>query len=573
MLYFILVWLGFVPLCHLVGTTLLQIWQVRSPQRLGDRTIAALWLGLVVLAITLLAVSIGTPLNPVAGLAVALVWLAAGLFSGSVRQEVWIVWRQFPRFAVGAIALLTLTAALVAKGVSWHDSGYYHYSVLQWLGQYGTVPGLGLIFSNLAFTSTWFALSAPFNPPSLAGRGTAVMNGLVLLLMLGQMMFLGRRLLLRQMQRSDWFLLCFSLLSISTVLLIPPLPEILVSPSPDLPMLFLVGLVGWSLLLTGDSPERGDRILPLTLAVGAFTIKLTALPLLAVSTMFFLWHRRWTWVHLSRGFGVVTLCLAPLVGASLLMSGCPLFPSDLLCLDLPWSLSPQAIATSAKGTHSVAHWMGQAPAGFPPLLWTAWAWVQHSRARQISTLLSIGAIGVGIWVLRRYGWRQWRPEVWVIGMGLAGILLLQVTSPFFRFTIAYILLVLALGLAIGLPKAGRVSLARIAALGQPRHRLAALGFFLAAWITAVDLARTSIAQGLLPPPMYSRTAIVQRQVNGIPYAAPRTGDIADGDPEKKDMCWATPIPCAYEIPQDVFLRDPERGLDGGFERRRSARKK
>jgi hypothetical protein len=568
MLYFILVWLGFVPLCHLVGTTLLQIWQIRSPQRPGDRTIASIWLGIIILAVTLLAVSIGWPLTPWIGLAVASVWIVAGLRSIAVRQEVFQVWQRLPQFTWSAIALLTVTAAIMAKMVRWHDAGYYHYSVLQWLGQYGTVPGLGLIFSNLAFTSTWFALSTPFNPVSLDSRATAVMNGFVLLVMLGQAIFLGRRLLLRQMQRSDWFLLCFSLLALGAILFIPPLPEILISPSPDLPIIFLVGMVGWSMLLTGDSPDKRDRILPLTLAVGAFTMKLTALPLLVFSLLFFVWHRHWTWSHLSRGMVMLALCLLPFVGASILTSGCPLFPSSAFCLDLPWSPSVQMIERSAKGTHSISSWIGEPPPGFPPLLWTTWAWIKTSRARQISAVLSLLAIGVGLGVIRRYGLRQWRPEVWIISMGIAALIFLNFTSPFFRFSIAYVLLVLALGLAIGLPKFMRAGLVAIADRSQGHRRLAAIGFLLAAGITGVELGKSASSPWLLPPRMYDRAQIVQRQVNDIRYAAPKTGDIVDGDPEKKDMCWATAIPCAYEVPPNVYLRDPKQGLGGGFERRR-----
>jgi hypothetical protein len=36
---------------------------------------------------------------------------------------------------------------------------------------------------------------------------------------------------------------------------------------------------------------------------------------------------------------------------------------------------------------------------------------------------------------------------------------------------------------------------------------------------------------------------------------------------QKDMCWAAPLPCAYYIAPEVQLRQPDRGIAGGFIRK------
>jgi len=50
---------------------------------------------------------------------------------------------------------------------------------------------------------------------------------------------------------------------------------------------------------------------------------------------------------------------------------------------------------------------------------------------------------------------------------------------------------------------------------------------------------------------------VPREVNGLRYVVPAVGE----------QCWALELPCApFDMPGDVTLRDPARGLRGGFVR-------
>ncbi len=87
MLYFIAVWTGLLIVCLTVGCGLLHWLRATALERPGDRAIAATWLGLVVLAISLLAISIGIPLSPLVGIGVTLFWLLLSLWSSSVRAE------------------------------------------------------------------------------------------------------------------------------------------------------------------------------------------------------------------------------------------------------------------------------------------------------------------------------------------------------------------------------------------------------------------------------------------------------------------------------------------------------
>jgi hypothetical protein len=61
---------------------------------------------------------------------------------------------------------------------------------------------------------------------------------------------------------------------------------------------------------------------------------------------------------------------------------------------------------------------------------------------------------------------------------------------------------------------------------------------------------------LLVPPALPEAATEAREVNGLRYS------VATGR-----QCWAAELPCAErELPRDVTLRDPARGLSAGFVR-------
>lgn len=65
-------------------------------------------------------------------------------------------------------------ANLTTQRVTWYDVGLYHFGSIRWLAEHGAVPGLALINSKFGFTSSWFALAAPFNPEIFGSRVSAV---------------------------------------------------------------------------------------------------------------------------------------------------------------------------------------------------------------------------------------------------------------------------------------------------------------------------------------------------------------------------------------------------------------
>lgn len=599
-----------------------------------DQLIVAPWLGLLILAVALLGMSLAVPLSPLVGLLVALALVLLSLRSAATRQAAWPGSLSLRHRWAGA--MLTVTVAALNSGpVTWSDTGYYHYSVIQWLTQYGSVPGVALLFSNLGFTSAWFALAAPLSPIGISSQVSAVTNGAVTLLVLGQFGFIlarslnsGLKLGLNSglpLRLSDRFLLLFYGLLLPVMLWLSPLAEIRVSPSPDYPVVMLVGVVAWAMLVVsqGSATERSrlDGLIPLALAAGAVSLKLTALPLLGVTLGFWLCqlgsadrdshsHRQLMAQRVERvsrlgrgralliGLVFVSVMLSPLLLSSLVTSGCPLYPSAVLCGDLPWSPTPQAAATIAANTHGWTTWYGPPPAGTHPWLWTVSQWLRTSRQQQITAGLLLAAMLAAGYVMIAPVWQsllskdraqldRWpltpvvalasraQGKIWVAALGLSGIIFLMLTSPFFRFSLPYITLLLALLLAVVMPQFEGwtpIFVRFQQRWGQKlvnRRSASTLATALALVVIIAQL-QPRPATLLLPPPL-PQSVIVTKRTNDIVYSAPESGDvpILPNTPTSvhKDLCWAARLPCAFEIPANVQLRDADRGIAGGFVRR------
>src|SRR4029453_17532911 len=124
----------------------------------------------------------------------------------------------------------------------------------------------------------------------------------------------------------DWFM------TIAT-LLIAPVPFglwLAFSPSPDLPALALTILVAWAMVAiagkeaTTAAPWKSNvRLVPLLLAAGAVTVKLNALPLLAISLLFFIIAGGPLLKRALIGELATAALVAPQLISGVITSGCP----------------------------------------------------------------------------------------------------------------------------------------------------------------------------------------------------------------------------------------------------------
>jgi hypothetical protein len=587
MLYFIAVWVLLLVLCGIIGTGVLGVLRVESFERLGDRWIVAEWLGVVVLSVGLLAVSIVIPIHSVIGAIFALILCALSCTIQRTRADLAVfVYSLSRQKFFNGLALAVVIAAITSSEVTWIDTGLYHYGLIQWLNQFGTVRGLSLLFENLGFTSSWLALAAPLNPALLEARATAVTNGFAYLLAVLHLFVCLGYLTERKGRISDWFMSVFSFVFLSITYFFSASQVILISPSPDIPVALMVGVTAWAVLAADSTPLRftaseeftvseefaasesiphqsihQGAIVPLILAAGAVSFKLTGLPLLLVTSLYFAIRTRFS----IRQLLVVTVVVSPLLLSyflvNFLTSGCLLYPSTAVCFDLPWTLDITTLQSVASDTHGWTKWYGSPPAGVPVILWATWQWLDESFTNKAIAFLILVSAFLSIFIVKAAITQRYYSPVWLVAIAMTGNIFFMLTSPFHRFMIPYLFMIPSLAAGLYLMKRLQhykswfVQSVLTHDLKHHQRLVTLAPLFVAALLTVGEL-RSNYSRLLLPPQMM-QVPVVQTRINDVPYRMPLN----------KELCWATEIPCAYGVLNDMTFRDPAQGYRAGFERR------
>ena len=590
-LFFSCLVIGIISL--LFGTViLLGLDPLRVIDRSGDRAMVATWLGLLVLVNLLLALSLFAPLSPLVTATAILLLLGAALARQKTRTELACACRQVSAAnLVGVLVVMLGAAAYCSQVIVWYDSGLYHVQVVKWLSGYGLVPGLALIHSRFGFISSWFTLPAIFNHGVVAGRMMALPGALCLGLMVVHVLMAWVRIASGQSRRQDLFLGAASLLSLPVVLLYG-MPN---APTPDLPVIALVVVVAWAMLVIADgegslSPlavGRSVMLIPLLLAMGAASIKLSALPLVAVAGCFYLFMGSLRTSKIVAVGSVVGLGLLPTAAAGIVVAGCAFYPAALLCVDVPWSLGAETAAREASLISDIARWGTLAPEGSSPFGWLASWW--RSEWSAASLLLLSTLAGLQLLVSRI---SMSCAERWVAALGIAGVIYMLAAAPTWRFGLGYLVLLPALVVACS--AGAQTTLPEKLQQFRPLRSFSVVGvvagLFIALHVHLVPrpsyhLLDEALAAGtvvsddhphfnlVLPPLIWniaydldkatgrtvaSRNIIVQDEVGDVRYY--RTADA-----EKSDLCWDAPLPCAWQRLGNIRLSDPVGGR-GGYEK-------
>lgn len=607
MLYFLTVWTGLLGVCLAIGFRVLSgvapdiasgaasgvssdiVLDADRGLRLGDRAIVAAWLGLVLLSISLLLVAIALPLSPMVGAGVVFAWLWVSFALRSVRRDVLAGVQALPLFAWVGYGVCAISIALFStQPVTWIDTGLYHYGLIRWFSEYGVTPGLALINKQFGFMSAWFAIAAPLNPVWLNGRASGLMNGFVLLLLLLQTVLTGARILTHRARYSDWFLAGFSVCVLGLLTQTKLLSVIAVSASPDIPVVALIVVTAWSFLLF-PSRENLDRkpnqirdnsaLIPLMLAVGAASMKLTALPLLVVSAGYCLFVHAFGWLRLWK-ISLLTLALwLPFLTSEILVSSCPLYPAKVLCFKLPWARPAETLAQLAAASHGWGNWYGNPPTGVNRTLWLIQQWVQSNASSQFSAVLIVLSVFAAFYLLLRRSLPPLSGRLWVfLTLAIVGIVFMLLKAPLFRFGMGYLLLLPMLCVSVGTSTSismnsavGRLTVGAFRWWGGLiflRRLCSKRWMFLVALVSvlgAIALSSTTheaaheviSQQHFLPPPLPDVSVNTQR-VNGIDYRLTE---------DNRGRCWAASLPCVNVIDPNVVLRHPDKGMGHGFRQR------
>jgi len=487
-----------------------------------------------------------------------------------------------------------VVALNATRFVEAYDTGLYHYPLTRWLSSYGTVRGLALIHFRFGFSSSWFALAAPFDCGALQGRIGGLLGGFAALLCLSHLALTVSRILRRRADHADWFLaggyifiilVCFSW-------------AFEVSLSPDVPVWILTLLVGWLMLVSSqagaDSSEKiGSRVNPavvLLVATCTLTLKPSAAPIVLLAGIFYWFNSSLRWIPRLIYAAVIGLIAVPILAANLTSSGCPLYPNSLFCMDVPWGVGKAAAQVIATDIGDWGRWRDAAsPSGAAAGSWIG-SWISQPDKLLLISFCGICLLG---FVAAR-GWRENKAFLYVLGLALFGTAFLLMTAPNPRFGVGYFSLYPAVLLGGVGPKLGRLgyrtkresSSLRIAnalpyALSVVAVLVAIQGgireFRIERDIEASHLQMpvdSELSHRLLLPPAVATspgdTVITKnRRLNRVGHlevVTARTNGIDYNSPKDRDQCWGAALPCVPTQPDgDVRLRVPSNGFRSGFE--------
>jgi hypothetical protein len=532
----------------------------------SDWNFVAIWLGLLGLANVLLLIATTGSLTPAKFAALLLATTSVGLAHSPTRTRIRELVQHAAgwRTAVATAGAVSLAAAFAAAmPVYLYDTGLYHYPHIKWLAEHGEVPGLALLHERFGLVSSWFTIPATLDHGIFAGRASSLLNGFAFAVLAVQIVLSAGRWWRGIDSNADRFLACAGGAAAAYALAV----GFVNSASPDLPGFFLPAIIVW-LTLRVDHDEVPT--VALLLALLLVTVKLSALPVAAITGLFVVWRQPWgRWAKWGVTAAIIVI---PMAIAGVVTSGCLLFPVAVTCLDVPWSLGTETVRDFAKVVIDWARWSGPTPAQADLAAW----WAQWGARKSNLALALLFAVSIAAaWGLRRRILADAR-VAFAAMLAIVGLCYVIFLAPDLRFAIGYLVLLPGLFIAHGEKKARHWYqsglTARAAAIAVLLAMVAAFVINIKnarqASFDGVPVSRPSILSSLIVPPRFiwlrvgaekpDPATYVQETNAGFPYYRPVAGD----------WCWDIPLPCSsVRLPSNVALRKPEDGLAGGFVRR------
>ncbi|MBV8883628.1 MAG: hypothetical protein JO235_06460 [Chroococcidiopsidaceae cyanobacterium CP_BM_RX_35] len=585
MLFFITTWIILTLVCFSIGTATLNIFKADCFEQRGDRLLAAIWLGIVILAISLLTGSLFFPLSSLVSLSITTILISLSLLSHRTRTEIVALRSSLAREKIlGFLTLEVVVSVLTTQQIKWFDTGLYHLGSIRWLSEFGAIYGVALINAKFGFSSSWFAFSAPFTPESLGNHVGAITNSFVFLIAITHFLIALTQIFKDRSRLSSSFV--FVYLSILTsVYLVKTLigASPLVSFSPDVPVNLLIGVTAWTILIicqakSSSMPNPNNsvfdaRIIPLILSSGAVTFKLSALPLLLIGILFYILEKRFKFQRFLLGSIIIILLLLPLTIFGIKTSGCPLYPSRFMCLNVPWSVpleqSKEEVskikflwAVTTKEQSNIENIFSMFSMYCKMIKF-------HVEYKIMAFLVVISTIS-SLQILQRSKPRQLKEQIWLVLLGISGIAFIITQSPLLRFGLGYFILVPCLFIARLIRRLlnDRLSLIVRYYLIFTRLRItikivSLLLFIIVSLLSFIPIDGGIKSRWLLPAELPS-IQVVNAEVNDVKYSFPAGWTV---------RCWAYKLPCApVPINENIRLRNPSRGIGAGFVRTKDVRR-
>jgi hypothetical protein len=500
------------------------------------------------------------PLSPITGAILSLFWVFISLLSTKVREEYSQLLSCISLQKIINFLIISVSVSVFAtQKIIWFDTGSYHLGSIHWMAQFGSVNGVALINSKFGFTSSWFAFSAPLIFDWDNGRISAISNGFLMLLSFFHVLIILSKLKKKLVTIYDVFITIFLGLFMIVYIFDNVNGNSLVSFSNDIPVSLLIGVTSWSILMINSYPsipltefKLNSHLIPVILAIGAFTIKLTAIPFLATILLFYFWQNRPNLKHYLIVIFLTFILFLPNGLFAIKTSGCPMYPSEKMCLNLPWTIKTETI----KNENSEITGIKQEKVKNNPIIsfvQKRWGWFKSSLKIQITVFVYLVSIILGFFIIKQENIELKMSQKWLVFLGVLGSTFIMLIIPLIRFGVGYFLLTISLFTANICLKKNLFNLKILRKINQLSQE------FLIVFVTTILLVigGKDFENRLFFPAQLPELPLINAKNNNVEYTYPA---------DFKIKCWGAKLPCS-PLPiekHNIQLIDSQKGIKSGF---------
>jgi hypothetical protein len=305
---------------------------------------------------------------------------------------------------------------------------------------------------------------------------------------------------------------------------------------------------------------------------------------------------------LIKGLIVIAILTTPVLIVNIVSSGCPLYPSPILCTHLHWSVGSQEATQNSVIIRNWARWLGPTPENSNNWNWLI-HWIPKSRDSVMLIIISILSSIIVLFLLKKH---KIKGSYYILAIAYIGILFLMYKAPSTRFGLGYLLtlpsfviaLILELRITLGIPLLilfpfllnflipGQWS----SSIRPETIKVVAIIFFIIAFATflirktnkqwiCIPLLTTVLILSILVPNYYylfkdtdlslKSRLLVPTGIQSLTYPYDFENFYAVNfsylKPKEGDQCWDSFLPCTpYLTHNSVKLRDSEQGFSQGF---------
>ena len=531
-----------------LGTLLLEFCFPHAVIDQQDKFWVSQWLGIVILANLLLVISFFIPLTTAVGITIWILAIGAVILWRRTRLKLQELLGSLNRRSIYAgLIVVILVSAFSSTTVTFYDTGLYHYQVIKWLANFGAVPGLGLVHNRFAFPAPFFTISAILDQGIFTNRAGGVVTGFIILILLSQLLAIVHKITDASQEKffSDYFLAVYSGYTLISVCVFSF--GILKSLSPDPIVAFMSGIPLWVMLIDRQNSSPSTCLIAVLLASGLVSFKWSGLVILGVVYIWAIFNfpKSNLKEFIFNGMlisGIALLPLIPTLSYGFITSGCPLFPSGILCMDVPWGVGKLRAEEVKLIITNWQKWGAVTPPDPNPWGWLI-PWAQREVQAVIQICVSITCSFLTLFQSPKNV--EWRPiSKYVLGMGLGGIVYMMVLSPAIRFGVGYVSIIPAFWLA------QFISCRTFGKRWEVGLWLALVIF----WLIPIVYYRSTDL--LMPQQLPQASQLETKQAIDFSYLMP----------QNDDRCWSADLPCTPENLDRVRLLNPDRGIGGGFRR-------